>query len=124
MTINTDVRVQMLGVNDTNVLSDTYVDLMVGDAKESTGISTETKALRYYTCFLIASNWESIGAVESREGVKYRKPDPEKYLNLYNDLIQANVSLNNGHPYAAKESTNVGNVIADNGVMEKGNYPQ
>ena len=122
-TININTRVQLLGTDDTDVLSTTYVDLMVDDAKSNTKITDESsKALRYYTCYLIATNWESIGAVASREGVRYRAPDPDKYLALYKVALQDDIVAPDDSIYAAKVSTNEGNIFDDEGVMEKGDY--
>ena len=123
MTFNDNIRIQLLGENDTNVLSDVYVTLQVNDAKEITGISSDNMALRYYSCYLIALNWDSIGAVKRREGVEYIAPDPNKYLNLYENVVSSNLTSSEDL-VAGKESTNVGNIISDNGTMIKGSYPE
>lgn len=123
MTIQSNVRVQLLGVDDADVLSDDYVDLILADAKTITKISDESSiALRYYTCYLIATNWESIGAVRRREGVEYAPPNPQKYLDMYDSALVCDLS-NNEDVIAVKESTNQDNIIGSNGVMEKGDYP-
>lgn len=121
MTLASDVRIQMLGSDNTNVLSNDYVNLMIGDAKEQTKISDETvRALRHYTCYLIALNWESIGAIASREGVSYRAPDPNKYLKLYNDSIKNQLSdPSDPSAFGGKVSTTPSNEFDDDGVMVK-----
>lgn len=119
MAFTDDIRIQLLGENDTATLSDAYVTLMVTDAKKLTTISSENMSLRYYTCYLIALNWDSIGAIDSREGTRYRKPEPEKYLVLYNKSLEDSLTASS---YGAKESTTRGNVIDDDGILVKGNY--
>jgi len=104
-----NVRIQMLGKNTAeaeNVLSDDFINLNIDDAVSQTGVTDEL-ALRYYTCYLISLNWESIGAVASREGVSYREPNPEKYLNMFDARI---AKINGANPDNAaigvKVSTN------------------
>lgn len=120
VTIQDNIRIQLLGDNNKAVLSDEYIDLMLSDAKEETGTSTENKSLRYYTCYLIALNWESIGAIATREGVNYRKPEPQKYLDSYNKELSKNLSSEEGN-YGSKVSTNSDNIINENGYLVKGN---
>jgi len=125
MTLASNVRIQMLGSDNTTVLSDDYVNLMISDAKEITSISDETVLpLRHYVCYLIANNWESIGAVASREGVSYRAPDPSKYLKMYNDAIAKTQLSDNSDPtlFGGKVSTNYTNEFDDDGVMIKKEY--
>lgn len=105
MSIQSDVRVQLIGSNNLNVLSDEYIDLMYQDAVESSGTS-DSLGLRYYTCYLIALNWESIGAVASREGVSFREPNPQKYLDLYNARMSQLASSSSSGQIAYKISTN------------------
>ena len=124
MTINSDVRVQMLLSDDTDVLPEAYVTLMVADAKDQTTITDENnRALRYYVCYLIATNWDSLDAVRSREGVTYKDPDPQKYFDLYEKQITSDLSkTTNGQFYAAKISTTKGNIIDDEGRLTSGTY--
>jgi len=85
MVTTADVRTT-LNVNDTNVLPDALITLMIADAGSITGQSDEI-AVRYYTCYLIADNWDSIAGTEVIEGVKFRKPNPEGFLNAYNRRV-------------------------------------
>jgi hypothetical protein len=104
------VRVQMLGTDDNTVLSDEYVDQMTEDAIEATGLA-ESVSLRYYVVYLIALNWDSVGAIQSREGVTYVQPDPSKYLEMYNKSLSQTIESD---AYVAKTVTNVGFSIDDN----------
>lgn len=106
MTIEQDIRIQMIGTNNTTVLSDDYISLLLEDATSMTG-TDDTLALRYYTCYLIATNWETIGAVASREGVSFREPNPQKFLDLYNArMTQLSSATGDGGSIAYKISTN------------------
>jgi hypothetical protein len=101
-----EIRIQLIGTDNQNVLSDDYVNLMLDDAVTATSAS-DAMALRYYTCYLIALNWDSIGAVASREGVSFREANPDKYLSLYEKrLLQLSAASSDGDDYAAKVSTN------------------
>lgn len=116
--INKNVRIQMLGTNDSTILSDDYLDLLESDAAELTGISdTSSTSLRYYICYLVASNWESIGAIDTREGVKYKSPDPQKYLDLYNKSLSQSISTENGNVFAEKVSTDRSTEFNEDGLM-------
>jgi hypothetical protein len=108
------IRLQMFGTNDNTVLGDDYVDQMIEDAIVATGISDYTSvSLRYYVVYLIALNWDSVGALHSREGVTYVRPDPAKYLEIYNRSLGTSDGA-----YIAKVSTNVDfTVNTDNKVV-------
>ncbi len=97
------------------VLTDEYIKLMYDDAISLTSQSDEL-ALRYYTCYLIAQNWESLNALHSREGVTYREPNPDKYLELYNKRIEVLRSSSEDYDFA-KVSTNKNTTINNDGVM-------
>ena len=86
-------KVRLMILHDTSetaarVLSDDKLELYREDAVTETKQSDDL-ALRRYVCFLIANDWESIGAVASREGVTYREPIPQKFLDLYNKRVNS-----------------------------------
>jgi hypothetical protein len=85
------VRIQMLFEDNENVLPDAVIEQFKQDAQAMCQASDDL-ALRFYTCHLIADNWESIGAVAAREGVTYRAPDPSKYLEMYQKRLRAIVT--------------------------------
>ena len=122
MTLTSDVRTQLLGTDDSAVLSDAYVALHIADAKDFTGITDETsKALRYYVCHLIALNWDSIGAIAKRENVEYRAPDADKYLAKYNEACASLLTNDNISAYGpVKVSTDRDYTVDTDGYLVKG----
>ena len=82
-------------ISDTTVLTDTIISQFITDAETQTG-ATDELALRYYTAYLIAQVWDTIGGVSSAEGISFFNSQGEKFLKLYNDRIkQINLSTGN-----------------------------
>ena len=64
------------------------ISLAITDAVTITGQSDEI-ALRFYTCYLLAEQWDTINRTTQIEGVSFAKPDSQPFLNLYNKRIEA-----------------------------------
>lgn len=80
------IRLEILHEDNIAVLNDDYVQLKLNDADAQLSTDDEL-AWRYFTCYLIAMGWESISAVQSREGVAYRAPNPSYFQKLFQDRI-------------------------------------
>lgn len=123
MTIADNIRLEILHDNDDSaqaVLKDAYLTLQVANGKTITGISDETSlSLLYYICYLVASKWEAIMGLESREGVKYRRPNPKIFFNLYEQELTKTITSTEGNAYAEKVSTSRYNTIDDDGTLVK-----
>jgi hypothetical protein len=74
-------------ISDTTVLSSAAITLAIADAKTITG-STDELALRFYTCFHIADNWDAVSGVRTIEGVTFNPPRPEGFLRAYDKRIK------------------------------------
>lgn len=85
MTDPTEANVRTtIGISDTSVLTSARITLAIADAKKNTGSSDE-ESLRFYTCYLIAKQWDTINRTKAIEGVQFDKPNPQAFLDLYND---------------------------------------
>ena len=74
-------------IDNTTSLPEAYITQAITDAKTITGQSDEL-ALRWYTCYLIATNWSAVMDTSSIEGISFREPKPEPFLKLYNERIK------------------------------------
>lgn len=100
----TDIRTT-IGITDTDVLTSARVTLALADAKTSTG-QTDEIALRFYTCFLIADQWDTINGTISIEGITFRIPNSGPFLNAYNKRLK-DLNLSSGNAsLMEKVSTN------------------
>lgn len=95
----TDIRTT-IGISNTTVLTSAKITLCITDSATITGTSDEI-ALRYYTCYLISKQWDTINATTSAEGVSFAPPNPQAFLDLYNERVSR---LN-------KTSTNKGGMV-------------
>lgn len=85
-TTSQKIRYLLLGEDNTDVLSDTYVSLVYDETSTAFSI-TDDWARIYYSCYLIASRWQGLGFVSGHDGVRYEKPDGKQYLQLFNDRM-------------------------------------
>ena len=81
------IRLNLVGENNTDLLSDELIDLALEDAAQQQ-TSTDALSLRLYSCYIIASNWQSLGFVTRIDGTALIKPDPSHYLDLYDKRIK------------------------------------
>ena len=102
-TIRTNIRVQLLHEDTTDaqsILPDDFIDLMYADAQSLTN-TTDSIALRYYACYLISKSWSNLDSIQSREGVSYRTPDPQKFLSEYHSrILDVGADLNDDTDFA------------------------
>lgn len=84
---STQIRFDLIQTDDKVLLPNDLVNHYLARAKSMVSSDDEV-VLSYQTCYLLANNWDSIYGVESREGVKYRKPDPDKFLKLVQDRLK------------------------------------
>ena len=108
----TEIRFTIINADNDDVLSDTVVNMFLADAKTLQN-STDSTALRYYTCYVIATNWGNIDGISSFEGITYRVPDPDKFFKLYNQRMAIVNQTANSGVLMAKVSTNVNSTYDD-----------
>lgn len=104
------IRRALIGEDNTTLLSDTYVTEVIADA-QNTQSSTDDTAVKWYACYLIADNWQSLGFVTRHDGVSYQKPDAKRFLDKYNARLSV-LNSATGSLGFSKVSTNK-NLIYD-----------
>ena len=89
-----DVRTT-IRISDVQVLTSAEVTLAISDAKSITG-QTDEIALRYYTCYIIALNWDNLKRTTAIEGVVFDVPVPDNFLKSYEKRVdQVNADAGN-----------------------------
>ena len=99
-----DVRVT-IGIDNESVLSADRINLAITDATALAG-TTDEIALRYYTCYLIAQEWDTINATSAVEGVTFRIPDPQRFLDLFDRRVKQLTIASGNQAGMAKTSLN------------------
>lgn len=91
-----DVRT-MVGIPNTEILSDARINLAIADAAAQTGSSDEM-LLRYFTGYLLATWWGAIKDTIQMEDIKFDVPKPDYFLTLYNLRLSKVKTTGSGNP--------------------------
>lgn len=100
------LRYMLIQRDDSTALPDNLLAVYLEDAALVQS-SSDDYALRAYTCYMIANNWQALGQVKSSDGVTYKHPDPEKFLALYNARLDDVVATADGAVGFVKTSTDL-----------------
>jgi len=118
LTQNQKVRYSLIAEDNTTLLTNDYIELMLADAAAQQ-TSTDAVAVRWYTCYLIASSWQSLGFVTRMDGTTLVKPDPDHFLDKYNKRIKdINVAAGNNTAGMVKQSLDKRYQYDSDGVLE------
>ena len=102
---NTNIRLMLIQEDDSVALTEALIDMWSGKAAKLQS-SADDDALEFYTCYLMAKSWQSLGFVTKDENITFKEPVPERFLDLYNDRInETNTDSTSAYPFQ-KVSTN------------------
>lgn len=83
---NKNIRLMLIQEDDRETLTDDLVNMWFTKAQTITGQSDET-ALEFYTCYLLAKHWQSLGFVTKIETTTLKEKNPQSYLDDYNQRL-------------------------------------